>query len=427
MRRRLIWTLFLTGLLLQLVFIARVWRAWPSYPHMMGSSVVSDIVQYQHLIQPFLEAPRCEPSWKKSGNGLDLPGCFLPFLLGAPVLVTHDLRAAVFVVLLFHLAAGLLLVRTLRPSLGDRFTAFYLVVFWLSPWRLFHSGFIWEPNLLLLPAAAHLWGCWASRDSARRLPSFVLGLACVLTPQIHPSALFLLALTALLLSRRALRLSWVYFAAGVLAGATPLIPAALSLFRGGGLSFSSAEGFLGRGFLYVQPLIRTFFFWFRLGSLSVGRMRFTSDCASCVRASIGGEPQDAFWCRLVLVVGVLAAVSVVLPIVAGWSWLRDSRKPDQGTPEAWMRSYSTNALWALLIAGGLSPITLQTWHVVIALPAACLPVAGWIDGRWPFQRRWVRALVIVFLVARLPIAGLLAFQYPAFCLLPAPVAEKVLD
>jgi hypothetical protein len=124
---------------------------------------------------------------------------------------------------------------------------------------------------------------------------------------------------------------------------------------------------------------------------------------------------------------MLAAVSVILPIAAGWSWLRDARTRERGTPEAWMRSYATNALWALLLAGGLSPITLQTWHVVIALPAACLPVAGWIDRRWPFRSRRVRVLVAVFLLARLPIAGLLAFQYPAFCLLPARVAEKVLD
>lgn len=92
-----------------------------------------------------------------------------------------------------------------------------------------------------------------------------------------------------------------------------------------------------------------------------------------------------------------------------------------------MTIYAMSALFALLFAAGVAPITLQTWHVVIAAPAACLPVALWIAARWPFERRWLQALVVAFLLARLPLAGLMAFEYPGFCLVPEAVARKVQD
>src|SRR5438552_2748772 len=162
MKRRLIPILFAAGVLLQLLLVARGWRAWGSYRGMPGNAVARDSWQFKDLIEPFLSAPSCEASWKKNGSGADVPGCLLPYLLGSPAFVTHDPRSAVLVVVLFHLAAGLLLVTTLRHALGEGFTVCYLVVFWLSPWRLFHSGFVWEPNLVILPAALHLWSCFSS-------------------------------------------------------------------------------------------------------------------------------------------------------------------------------------------------------------------------------------------------------------------------
>lgn len=424
--RHLLWSLFLAGLLLQLLFVVRAWRAWPSYPEMKGNIVARDSLQFSGLIRPFLEEPQFVSSWKKSGTGTDLPGVLLPFLWGAPAFLTHDIRSGVLVVVLFHLAGGLLLVRTLRRALGDRFTVIYLVIFWLSPWHLFHSGFIWEPNLLLLPAAVHLWSCHVLRDAARPLASFALGATLVLTLQVHYSAFFLIFLTGLLLLKRAVTISWVPFLGGGLAGGLPLLPAMIAILHGTHLDFSSESGFAGRGFVYVLPVLRALLFWARLGSLDVGRM-YSGDCVSCVRASLDGSTIDVVRCLVYRLSGFLASASVLLSLAALWWWLRRSREPDRPEQERWMTIYAMSALFALLFAAGVAPITLQTWHVVIAAPAACLPVALWIAARWPFERRWLQALVVAFLLARLPLAGLMAFEYPGFCLVPEAVARKVQD
>jgi hypothetical protein len=424
--RRAVWVLLLAGLFLQLVFVVRAWRAWPSYPFMPGNIVARDSLQFRDLIVPFLEAPRFQPSWKKSGTGTDIPGSFLPFLWGTPALVTHDVRSAVLIVVLFHGAAGLLLVKTLCGAFGDRFTAIFLAVFWLSPWRLFHSGFIWEPNLLILAAAAHLWACWTVRESTNRPASAVLGATLVLTLQVHFSAIFLILLTGLLLLKKALRISWAPFLAGAAAGGLPLVPAALAFVQGRSLNFSSDLGFPGRGFLYVLPVFRGLQLWLRMGSLDVGRM-YAGDSVSCASVLAGGTTVDALRCSASRAGGFLASASVLIAVVAGWWWLRRTREPARPAAEQWLGVYTLCALAALLVGAGLAPITLQTWHVVIAAPVACLPLAAWINASWPFERRSTRALVALFLIARLPLAGLLAFEYPAFCLVPEAVARAVQD
>lgn len=423
--KRVLPALFLAGVLLQGVFLLRAWRAWDGLPLLRGNVIADDIRQLDDLVTAFVKNPSCPPTWKSMSGGTSLPGCFLPGVVGLPVLVTGDPRVPAAVVSLTHLLAALLLTVTLRRVAGDRFTAFYLAVFWLSPWRLFHSAFLWDPNLVILPAAVHLWCCAAGRREARPVPSLVLGATLVLTGQLHGSALFLFVLTALLLARKELRVSWPFFVAGAAAGSVTLIPAALHILRGGSLSFAASDGFLGRGFVYVFPLLRTFLFWFRLGSLDLGRLNAT-DAVSCASAHLNGGASDVLRCALYRGAGFVAIASVLLPVAAAWQWMRRSASP-ASTGDPWVRAYAVNAFLALLVSGGLSPVTIQAWHVLIALPAACLPVAGWLDDRWPFRRRVVAWLVVAFLLARLPVAALLASDYPVFCRVTPEVGAAIKD
>jgi hypothetical protein len=422
--RRAVWLLFLLGLAVQAAFVVRAWRAWPSYARMHGNSIATDVLQFRDLMVPFLKDPRCTASFKKSGAGADVPGCLLPFVLGAPVLATGDVRTAAFVVVAFHVAGGLILVSAVRSALGEAALAVYLVVFWLSPWRLFHSGFIWEPNLLILPAATHLWSCWRLRVSPRTWPSLVLGATLAATPQLHFSGIVLVLLTGILLVRGRLRIAWAAFLAGAAAGFMPLAPALVAWAHGTPPTLSAGSGYLGRGFLLVLPVLRALLFWLRLGSVDGGRMH-AADCIACVEAAMGSGTLAVFRCALFRAVGALAFCSVGL-VLWGAIWtLR--RRDDEGVPdgERWAGTYAWSALGALLLAAGIAPITLQTWHVFIAAPAACLPVALFIARRWPFRGGWRRALVAAFLIARLPIAALILLEYPAFCLVPDAVAERV--
>ena len=144
------------------------------------------------------------PVAKQMSGGGNVPGGLLQLLVGVPLMIAPHFRSPVVVTQVFHLVAGVVTLLVVRQAAGSVFAAVFALCWWLSPWRLHHSGLIWEPAYLYLPAALHLWACWRSRVAGAPLvASAVLGLVLTATPQIHASFVVLWALTALLWLRRA--------------------------------------------------------------------------------------------------------------------------------------------------------------------------------------------------------------------------------
>ena len=93
------------------------------------------------------------------------------------------------------------------------------MLYWLSPWRLYHAGFLWEPGMMFLPAAIHLGSCWLLRPSdgpaslakesktetVRLAASIALGIVLVGSLQIHASFVVLVAATLGLAATRRIR------------------------------------------------------------------------------------------------------------------------------------------------------------------------------------------------------------------------------
>ncbi len=354
-----------------------------------------------------------------SGGGL-IPGCFLQLLVAAPLALWFDYRSPALLIGLFHLAAGILLWRLVAAAGGRKLAAIYLAVYWLSPWRLYHSGFLWEPNYVLLPAALHLWSAWrlrpapaGTRGAAGRAlaPSLVLGAVLVLSPQIHASGMALLLLTALLVWRRLLRPRWAGLAAGGAAGLLPLVPAAIGALQAplpplGGGSLSDL------GLVRLAPLARPILYWLRLPSPDLGRrLRQT------VFWPAGDAPlSPADWALEAL---QAASVLAVVPVLAATAWLL-TRRASAGGSAGGLGRYALLALAALVLAAALAPETLQGWHCLVMLHAACLPVALWIAHVFarPLRGRrgdrlW-RAAIVAFLLLRLPVAVAVGIGHPMY-------------
>jgi hypothetical protein len=64
-------------------------------------------------------------------------------LVGLPLMVWESHRAPTTLILLFHLAAYLLLDRLVRAALSPEERFLFALLYWLNPWRLFFSGFLW--------------------------------------------------------------------------------------------------------------------------------------------------------------------------------------------------------------------------------------------------------------------------------------------
>jgi hypothetical protein len=380
--------LLLTGVLIQ---------AWLS----ARSGIGGDQFVLFDLGLDYLEEGALSAVGKGMSGGGFIPGSLLQLLIGLPFSIWLDYRSPLVLVGFFHLAAGILSLVVLRQAAGERAALIYLVLWWLSPWRLYHSGILWEPVYVILPAALHLWSCWSLRERAGVLASAVLAATLATAFQLHGSFLILVILTVILMVRRLIRIRWEGALLGAAAGSLTLLPTAAAFLEGRLPSPAPADSFLGYGLVTGVPLLRGFLYWFRLGSLDVGG-RLTKviffDGEWVAREPLGQAVRGGAG-----LVVVLALASILLAVAATWWYFRrGGRVEGKSGGWRWLRGYCLCAFAGLMASCAFSPVTIQSWHVLIALPAACLPVAMWIDDLWRPRRRWLAGALVLFLALRLP-------------------------
>jgi hypothetical protein len=380
------------GTLLQLYFWSRHW-------------VAGDQFTLLALGYDWAQGAPLAPFAKPMSGGGRIPGSLLQLMLGLSLKVWPDFRSPALLMSLTHVAAVAVIGHTLRAAVGPRFTVFYLAVYWLSPWRLFHSGFLWEPGFVFLPAAVHLACAYRLRQEGRFWPSAILAATLVFTFQIHASFMVLAVATAVLLAMRKLRLNYWGAAAGALAGGLTLIPTVLAYLRddlprlaptwGGDLPPLIGNAF--KGLLY----------WFRFGSLDVGRrLRAALPLAE---ENLAGSAWLPLAKLTLTVLVVLALLSIVIAAVASWSYFRRRGEipPTHGDDAEWVRGYALTFFLTVVGASAISPVTIQSWHVIVALHAACLPVAFWVEESFMCEVRW-RRIVAVSFIALMPIVAFVA-------------------
>jgi hypothetical protein len=336
-----------------------------------------------------LERGEWVPYGNPSSSGGAVPGGVTALLVAAPMALWRHHRAAVLGLLLTQVLAFALLDRWLGEALARRERRLFAVVYWLSPWRLLLSGFLWNPGYLLLLGAVHAWSSWRQRREAAFWPSFALALALGLGFQVHPSVTLLGAATVLLLLTGHTRLRWSGFAAGLVLAAVPLVPWALAVARDPTL-LPVSQGFPFRGLLLVFPLVRGVLYWLRHGSLGLpgpeARFDFTPELGDAL-APAAKLVADG----LVSWVGVL---TVIVPLLANlWLW-RGLRR--RGLAEllgvrpgrrAWVAGYARVGFAAALLTYAAAPTTVMWWQGVALLHAALLPLALWAGVMLRRRRR----------------------------------------
>lgn len=382
-----VWGVFALGLALSLLFWAR-------------QTIGGD--QLNLLARGWLLA--VEGTWVPYGNPMSTggatPGGLTSLLVGLPLMLWRDYRAPGVVILLCHALAFLVLDRALRPLLSARERALFAVLYWLNPWRVFFSGYLWNPNYLYLFGAVHL--ATALRLRPRALPagpagpaieaaagpagapalaSFVHAACLALAFEVHASFLLLVVASALLLWRGYVKLHGPAALAGAVAGSLPLIPWVVAVVLHPQIATGN-RGFLGRGLLLVFPVLRGILYLLRYASLTVAGKMDPFDFTTSL-----GDVADR-WLRPALggVTEVLGPVTILAPLLA-WLWLRRRHGgrvlrplPAAASERDWLGGYLLWSLLAAVIVFGLSPTTIMYWQGLILFHVAVLPVVLWLGS-----------------------------------------------
>jgi hypothetical protein len=340
------------------------------------------------------------------GNG---PGALTTLLVGAPLFAWMDHRAPGVLVWASHLAAYLVLARALAPHLTRVEQGAFLAVYWLNPWRLEASAYLWNPNYLFLAGAVHLATALGSRQRATFLRSSIHALAIGLALQLHPGALLLVALSGLLWWRGHLKIHWLGLAAGALVAALPLVPWVLEAHDRPAI-LGAGEGFPFRGLVLIFPLLKGLLYLIRYASLSLNTQTTRFDFSEAFGPI--GDAIAAPSARILL--WAAGSFTAAAALIALWHFFRgravlERWSGEAGTGRRWLEAYAGLAFVAAILVFAAIPTTPQAWQALSLFHAAVLPVvfaAGALaaGGREVLVRRAVAGFAALALALDLALA-----------------------
>lgn len=300
------------------------------------------------------------------------PGSFTSLVVGLPLLIWEHHRAPVLLILASHVLAYFLLAGTLRRILTADEQLLFAVLYWLSPWRLFFSGFLWNPNLLFICGALHLTTAYRLRENPRFWPSFSHVLVLGIAAQLHVSAVLLIASTAMLWWRRYLRLHLGAAAAAAAIVALSLGPWLLAMTEDPS-RWPISTATLGHGFATAWPIVQGVMNWLRFAAVGLNRSMACLDFSG-----VGGPGLESLG-QLPVALRLLSVPSAALALWANWRlWRRpsDTSAPseDRDPGRCWLRGVVRWSLVGALLVFGLSPVGLTGHGLLSVIHLAVLPV-----------------------------------------------------
>jgi hypothetical protein len=332
------------------------------------------------------------------------PGGLTSVLVGLPLALWRHHRAPTVILVLLQLIGYLVLDRMLSRELGPRARLLFAVVYWLNPWRLYHSGFLWNSSYLMPLGALHFWTLYRQRRRASFWDSLFLVMLMGLAAQLHAAAGVLVIVSGLLWWRGYFRLHWPGAILGALVILASLVPWALIAAADGQLlpSGESSHDRLAQSTLSVA---RGLGYWLRYAAMIGSSTILCLDFQASPRWPAGDTLRQA----IQIVVGLATLPLVVWANVALWrpspAWWR------RASAEADFRSWLTGAVrWTflgVLVACMLTPTAVMSWQLLSVFHLAVMPLVlfglGLIDaGRWPMARRGAgvyAAIALILIVA----------------------------
>ena len=313
-----------------------------------------------------------------SGGMGNVPGSLTTVLFGVPLKVWYSAYSPLIIIALSHLFSFLLIDQILKAEFSTRERIIFAVIYWLNPWRVMLTG-PWNPAFLLFCTALHFWSSYRLKNQPDAWASLIHVLSIGLAFQLHNSSVVLAITSLLLVITKTIYLRWRWVIFGVILILLSLVPAILALVDQQQIKpgIADEDAFLGRGLIYVFPLIKGILYWFRYSSLYLAREIFQH---------LGFDWIGVVWIKLLIeyiwliAKWLLGILSVIFSVWVGLRAFREikpiiwSREFANLNMRSWMLIYVFFMFAAVFAASCLTPITFNHWHLILVLPICLLPL-----------------------------------------------------
>ncbi|MCB0379032.1 MAG: hypothetical protein KDD33_11115 [Bdellovibrionales bacterium] len=336
-----------------------------------------------------------------------IPGGLLTVMVGFPMKLFNSPLSALFVLALWHFAALLMLMDTLKSHFNSAVLFLFLVLYWLSPWRA-SEIYLWNPSYLFLPMAMHLWSSQKMSVEKSFWPSFFHLLSIGLAFQMHNSSIILAFISAILFYKGAIRIHW----GGILTSAfvifASLFPYLLELLHNNQVrpKMEDERYFLFRGLLYVFPMLKSIWYWIRFSGTIFPRHILQNIDFQWLGS--GATIVGGIWSLVKYGVGI---ATTLLSIYANYRFFKGNKSLFSLTwkgrtlwrQDQWLELYVCIALTSMLIAAAISPIDFIFWHLEILYPVALIPLLYFFQTHdWKIKpERLATGLIFYFSVYNL--------------------------
>ncbi len=397
--RTLWWVLFVVGLVLSLAMVFRARFDGDQFNMLARGWTLAFAGEWLQYGMP------------TSAGGMS-PGGLQSLLVGLPLMVWADGRAATLLLWLMSVIGYLLLDRAIGPALGPRGRLLLALFYWLNPWRMHYTSMLWNSSYMFFFGAVHAFCAVRMRRGRRFWPSLLMVLCVGLGLELHTAALALAFASVLLWWRGVIKVSWWGVAVGCLLVIASIVPwiatvaARPDLLPGG-------PGFPFRNLVLVQPFLRGLMYLLRYSSLALPSRVYDLDLAP------EGSADDAVSSVLRVILVVLGWVTVLLPVMAYRRFLRAPRvlwrrQPPTMSRRQWLRRYAFWTLAGAVVAFAISPTSVMFWQGFPVFHVAVLPpllfVQALLRSRPVAGRRAVAAVVVTVLA----VTALIGWASPMF-------------
>ncbi|WP_413582651.1 hypothetical protein [Bdellovibrio sp. HCB288] len=373
----------------------------------------SHLTLHNDHVQMLLKAFRVidDGQWSHFGNATTgmgfLPGSFLTAVSAIPMKIYFSPYSALAVILLFHVMSYLLFADVLKKNFKPVIILDFLLLYWLSPWRVEQTE-LYNPAYLFLFSAVHFYTAYHMNKKSFWMTFFhVLTIGfCV---QVHFSVLMLGILSLGLWGFRYLKVNWWGFVAGSAVVALSLFPWLMAYLEHRELAVAvskESNSFIGKNFVLVYPVLKGISYWIRYGAISYGRHIFSEINFLWIQdLTVQKIVSGAFHGGKYL----FTAVTVVFSAVVQWKifkkvWktdrpfkIRQDRTLVQGEERIYL--YAFYMFCSMILATGLSPVEFNHWHLILAFPIVTVLITiafNQLRERMPARRfTWIFSAVLV--------------------------------